>query len=137
MNTDEDFADEDLEPNPGLRALTNRIIGCAIAVHRAIGPGFAETVYQKALELEFAAHGVVFLAQAPLRVKYRDVLVGEGRADLIVAGLVVVELKSVDELASVHIAQTLSYLRASGLKVGILINFNVKKLVDGVRRVSL
>jgi GxxExxY protein len=114
--------------------LTGKIIGAAIAVHRELGPGKLESVYQKALAIELRAHGIPFRMQVPIPMLYRGESVGDFFADLIVDHKVIVELKAVDALRSVHRAQVLSYLRATKLELGLLINFNVRVLKDGVRR---
>ena len=117
--------------------LTERVIGAAISVHRALGPGYLESLYEEALSIELFAIGVPFVRQAPMAVRYRDVEIGHGRMDLLVDETLIVELKAVDSLAPIHIAQLLSYLRATGLRMGLLINFNVPVLKHGIRRVSL
>jgi len=114
--------------------LTGAIIGSAIAVHRELGPGKLESVYQRALEIELGARGIPYRKQVPIEMLYRGESVGDFFADLIVDRKVLVELKAVDALRSVHRAQVLSYLRATGLELGLLINFNVRVLKDGVRR---
>ena len=114
--------------------LTGAIIGAAIAVHRELGPGKLESVYERALAIELRARGVPFRAQVPVPMLYRGESVGDFFADLIVDRKVIVELKAVDALRSVHRAQVLSYLRATELELGLLINFNVRVLKDGVRR---
>jgi GxxExxY protein len=114
--------------------LTGRIIGAAIAVHRELGPGKLESVYERALAIELRAQSLPFRTQVPIPMLYRGESVGDFFADLIVDRKVLVELKAVDVLRSVHRAQVLSYLRATGLELGLLINFNVRVLKDGVRR---
>jgi GxxExxY protein len=114
--------------------LTGRIIGAAIAVHRELGPGKLESVYERALAIELRAQRLPFRTQVPIPMLYRGESVGDFFADLIVDRKVLVELKAVDVLRSVHRAQVLSYLRATGLELGLLINFNVRVLKDGVRR---
>jgi GxxExxY protein len=114
--------------------LTGTIIGAAIAVHRELGPGKLESVYERALAIELRAQGVPFRTQVPIPMLYRGESVGDFFADLIVDRKVLVELKAVDALRSVYRAQVLSYLRATGLELGLLINFNVPVLKDGVRR---
>jgi GxxExxY protein len=114
--------------------LTGAIIESAIAVHRELGPGKLESVYQRALEIELGARGIPYRKQVPIEMLYRGESVGDFFADLIVDRKVLVELKAVDALRSVHRAQVLSYLRATGLELGLLINFNVRLLKDGVRR---
>jgi GxxExxY protein len=132
----EPFVDEEMEPDPELKRLTNAIIGAAIEVHRHLGPGFAQSVYEAALAIEFESRGITVSRQHRFDVRYKGVLVGEGFLDFLVEGKVVVELKAVDSLASVHTSQVISYLRATHHKLALLINFNTKLLKDGVRRVS-
>ncbi len=117
--------------------LTERIIGCAIKVHRALGPGYLEVIYENALAFELSRCGLGVDRQRVVKVLYEGVEVGEHRIDLVVEGRVVLELKAVERLNDKHAAQVISTLRASGLKVGLLINFNEARLVDGVRRVVL
>jgi GxxExxY protein len=114
--------------------LTGKIIGAAIAVHRELGPGKLESVYERALAIELRAQRLPFRTQVPIPMLYRGESVGDFFADLIVDRKVLVELKAVDVLRSVHRAQVLSYLCATGLELGLLINFNVRVLKDGVRR---
>ena len=114
--------------------LTCTIIGAAIAVHRELGPCKLESVYERALAIELRARAVPFCAQVPIPMLYHGESVGDFFADLIVDRKVIVELKAVDALRGVHRAQLLSYLRATGLELGLLINFNVRVLKDGVRR---
>jgi GxxExxY protein len=119
-----------------LNALTNDIIGAAIEVHRVIGPGALESTYETCLSCEFVQRGMPFERQKPLPMVYRGWTLDCGyRIDLIVAGKVIVELKSVERLEPVHKAQVISHLRLSGCHVGLLINFNVKWLVDGIKRI--
>ena len=129
--------DEEDEPDPELNAITNGIIGAAIEVHRELGPGHEEHVYQKAMEVELAARGVPFLAQHRIELRYRGHVVGQGRLDFLIRDAVIVEIKSVETLARVHTAQALAYLRITHYRLAIVINFNVAKLIDGVRRVAL
>ena len=112
-------------------------IGCAIAVHRALGPGFLESIYKKAMCIELDARGLTYERERPIRVKYRDVEIPGQRVDLIVEGLIVVELKAVVRLDGVHRAQLISYLRTTGLRGGLLINFRVRVLKDGLQRIVL
>lgn len=115
--------------------ITETIIGAAIAVHRELGPGLLESTYESCLVYELAQRGLCVERQKPLAVVYREVRLDCGyRIDLLVQGKVVVELKSVDRLEAIHQAQLLSYLKLSGCKAGLLINFNVPMLRDGVRR---
>jgi competence protein ComEC len=113
-------------------------IGCAIAVHRALGPGFLESIYKKAMHIELANRGLSFESERPIQVKYAGIEITGQRVDLIVEGLIVVELKSVVRLDEVHRAQLISYLRTAGLRGGLLINFRVPVLREaGIRRVVL
>ena len=113
-----------------------RVIGAAIEVHRRLGPGYLESVYEEALAYEFELSGIGFQRQFLFALDYRGRPVGAGRLDFLVENAVVVEIKSVDALARVHAAQCLSYLRVTRFKLAILINFNVARLVDGVRRIA-
>lgn len=119
-------------------AVTGAVVEAAITVHRALGPGLLESVYQAAMAVELRASGIGFESQCELPVRYRGVLLPSRlRLDLVVAGRVIVELKSVQELHPIHRAQVLTYLKLSGFRRALLINFNVVRLVDGVVRVSL
>lgn len=112
------------------------IVDASLRVHRELGAGLLESVYEAALAYELMDRGLVVVRQAMLPVKYRGVMLGEGfRADLVVEAKVLVELKSVDSLAPVHGKQLLTYLRLSGLSLGFLINFGSPLLKDGIRRV--
>ena len=117
-----------------LNRLTEQIIGAAIEVHRRLGPGLVESVYETAMDHELALRGIARDRQVPIRIPYKDIEISGQRLDLLVEGKVIVELKAVESLAPIHRAQLLSYLRAAHLRVGLLINFNVPKLVDGVVR---
>ncbi len=117
------------------RALTEQIIGAAITVHKTIGPGLLESVYQQALTIELTHIGLRPVCQVPCYVTYRGVGLGLGyRADIVVNGLVLLELKAVEHVRQVHHAQILSYLRSTQLKVGLLINFNAPTIKDGLVR---
>ena len=115
--------------------LTKSIIGSAIHVHRVLGPGLLEGTYRACLLHQLAKDGFKVRQEVPVRVRYEDVILDAGyRADLIVDDQVLLELKAVEELLPVHGAQVLTYLKHSHLKVGLLINFNAPRLVDGLRR---
>lgn len=119
-----------------LRQITEKIIGSAIKVHRALGPGLLESAYEVCTAYELAQDGLRVEQQKPLPLIYREVKLDCGyRLDLCVEKEVIVEIKSVENLLPIHEAQLLSYLKLSGCKVGLLINFNVKILKDGIRRV--
>jgi GxxExxY protein len=107
-----------------LDAITDKIIACAIEVHRQLGPGLLEQTYETAMCVELTGAGVAFKRQASFSVIYKGSQIGEHRADLIVESAVVVELKSVERYDPVFMAQVLTYLRCTGLRVGLLINFN-------------
>jgi GxxExxY protein len=118
-----------------LNRITNTIIGGAIQVHRALGPGLLESAYEACLTFELKKRGLSVEQQWPLPLVYEEVKLECGyRLDLLVERVVVVEVKSVDAVAPIHDAQVLSYLKLSGCKVGLLINFNVLLLKDGIRR---
>jgi GxxExxY protein len=115
-----------------INPITERIIGCAIEVHRVLGCGLYESIYRSALSIEFAANGLRFEREARVAARYKGQVLGTFRVDFIVEGLVVVELKSVERMDPVFDAQLLTYLRLTGLRVGLLINFNSRLLKDGV-----
>ena len=118
-----------------LDKITEAVIGVAIEVHRALGPGLLESAYEACLVSELVRLGLGVEQQKPLPVAYRDVRLDCGyRLDLLVEGEVIVEVKSVERLAPIHEAQLLSYLKLSGCRVGLLVNFNVLRLKDGIRR---
>jgi len=118
-----------------MQDLTNRIIGLAIKVHRKLGPGLLESIYEECLCWELAHDGMTFKRQAPLSVIYEEMhLRGAYYADIIVERSVLLELKSVEHLLPVHEAQTLTYLRLSGCEVALLMNFNSVMLKNGLRR---
>ncbi|MEM1013099.1 MAG: GxxExxY protein [Planctomycetota bacterium] len=112
-----------------------QVIGAAIEVHRVLGPGLPEVLYEKALGHELTLQQVSHRRQAPVPVTYKGVVVGEGFMDLLVQDRLVVELKVVDDLHPLHLAQVRAYLSAARLRLGLLINFNVPILRDGIRRV--
>lgn len=117
---------------------TEHIIASAIEVHRALGPGLLESAYEACLVFELTQRGLYFQRQSPLPVVYKDVRIDCGyRLDLLVDRQIVVELKATDRIAPIHEAQLLSYLKLSGARVGLLINFNVKLLKEGIRRLVL
>jgi len=117
--------------------VSERIIGCAIEVHRYIGPGLLESVYESALSVELTERGLHFERQKSLPVIYKGSSIGEFRIDLLVEGCVIVELKSVERMDPIFSAQLLSYMRPGGYPLGLLINFNPKLLKDGVKRLIL
>jgi len=121
-----------------INEVTRDIIGAAVEVHRVLGPGLLESAYEVCLAHELAERGLAVDRQRALPVLYKGVRLDCGyRIDVVVNDLVIVELKAVEELTSVHEAQILSYLKLSGLPAGLLINFNVKLLKQGIRRFVL
>jgi len=120
-----------------LNQLTQDAIGAAIEVHRLLGPGFLEAVYEEALCIEFTMRGIPFERQTAVNVTYKGYPVGAGKIDLLVKEQLVIELKTVEILAPIHSAQVISYLKATGLQLGLLINFNVVLLKQGIKRIIL
>ena len=118
--------------------LSNRVIGCAIEVHRALGPGLLESTYQQCLAHELTLNRIPFLIEHPMPVQYKDVRLDCGyRVDLLVEDQLILELKSVAQLQGIHEAQLLTYMKLAGIKTGLLINFNVKQLKQGIKRFVL
>jgi GxxExxY protein len=120
-----------------IEGVARQIIGAAIEVHKRLGAGHLESHYEKALCVELALRGILFACQVPVRLEYKSHVVGEGRIDLIVADCVVAEIKTVESLLPIHKAQAISYLKITGLKLALLINFNVPVLKNGIKRVIL
>jgi GxxExxY protein len=108
--------------------ISRRVIGCAFAVANALGAGFLESVYENALCIELTEQGIAFERQAALQVVYKDRVIGNFVADLVVEGVLLVELKALRQLTTDHDAQVMNYLRASGLGVGLLLNFGAPRL---------
>lgn len=127
-----------MNPVPVGEALTREVIGCAITVHRELGPGMLESIYEECLCMELIRMGIPFERQHPVPVAYRGTPVGVGfRIDVLVAGEVVVEIKAVEQVLPVHESQLLTYLRFGGDRVGLLMNFHARSLTDGLKRFSL
>jgi GxxExxY protein len=120
-----------------INALTERIIGCAIEVHRQLGPGLLEGTYESALAIELECASIAFERQIPFPGLYKGRTIGEYRLDVFVEKQVVVEIKSVERFDPVFAAQVLTYLRITGAKVGLLINFNSRLLHEGIKRFIL
>ena len=112
-------------------------IGCAIAVHRSLGPGFLESIYKRAMHIELDAQGISYESEKAVTVSYRGIQIQGQRVDLVVKGLIVVELKAVARFDDVHQSQVMSYLKTTGLRGGLLINFRVPVLKAGLKRVVL
>ena len=118
--------------------LTSKIIGAAIDIHRALGPGLLESAYETCMGYELRLRKLKVESQKPIPIFYKDVMLDCGyRADLVVEDEIIVEIKSVSALAPIHESQLLSYLKLAGCKIGLLINFNVKFLKEGIRRMKL
>ena len=113
--------------------LSERVIGCAQKVSRELGAGFLEVVYENALALELEEEGIVFQRQHQLDIYYKTKFIGQYQADIVVENKLIVELKAVSSLSACHKAQVINYLRASGLNVGLLLNFGMSRL--GIQRV--
>ncbi len=129
-------------PGPSVQgerdSLTESVIGLAIEVHRALGPGLLESAYQECLCYELKAKGIAFGRQVALPVVYKSVKLDCGyRMDLVVDDRLVVELKTVEKILPIHEAQLLTYLRLSGIRTGLLLNFNTSVLKDGIKRMVL
>ncbi len=116
--------------------LSQITIGCAIEVHKALGPGLLESAYRECLYYELCEKGLYIEKEKPIPLIYKEVKLGTGyRIDILADNSLIIEIKSVDELNNIHLAQVLTYLKLSKLKLGLLINFNVTKLVNGIKRV--
>lgn len=115
--------------------LSKRVIGCAIEVHRALGPGLLEATYEHCLAHELTLAGIPFRLQHPLPVQYKGTRLDCGyRVDMLIDDKLIVELKSVDAIKGIHEAQLMTYMRLAGVKTGLLINFNVRVLRTGIKR---
>jgi GxxExxY protein len=125
------------EPDHLTDGLAQKVIGAAIEVHRHLGPGYLEGVYDEGLAIEFDLQGIPYERQKTIAVDYKGRDIGQGRLGFVVGGTLVVELKAVDSLLPIHTAQVISYLKASGCVLGLVINFNVPVLRKGIRRVVL
>jgi len=118
--------------------LSNRVIGCAIEVHRELGPGLLESTYEQCFAHELKLEGIKFQLQHPQPVQYKGIRIDCGyRLDILVENDLIIELKSVEKIKGIHEAQLLTYMKLSGAKIGLLMNFNVTKLKDGIKRFVL
>jgi GxxExxY protein len=118
-----------------VEAIVERVIGCAIEVHRRLGPGLCEGIYEDAMTVELNLEGLSYDRQRQVVIHYRDMPLRAQRLDLVVENAVVVEIKAVEQLHSVHRAQLVSYIRSAGLQVGLLMNFNGEVLKGNIKRV--
>lgn len=123
------------EPGADVDRLASAVIGAAIEVHRHLGAGFLESVYQQALAIELSTRNIPFVREAPIGLRYKGHRVGEAKLDILVADRLIVELKAVEALHPIHHAQVMNYLRATNLSLGLLINFNTLVLKDGIKRI--
>lgn len=129
---------EDKRKGLAFDELSNRVIGCALEVHRHLGPGLLESAYRQCLARELGAAGVPFRMEWPVPVDYKGLKIDCGyRADIVVGDSLIVELKSVDAINGLHEAQLLTYMKLAGFRTGLLINFNVRLLKEGIRRFVL
>lgn len=118
--------------------LSRNVIGCAIEVHRNLGPGLLESTYRQCLACELSHAGIPFQMEVPLPVRYKDILLDCGyRIDLLVSGDLILEIKCVETLLPIHQAQILTYMRLARIPIGLLMNFNVTKLQNGIKRFVL
>jgi len=141
MKTEKQLNHEGHEEHEGkikFDALSREVIGCAIEVHRELGPGLLESAYQRCLEHEMNTRGLAFQMEMQVPLRYKDARLDCGfRVDFIVEKALILELKSVDKLTSVHQAQLLTYMKLCNCQTGLLMNFNVKHLRDGIKRFVL
>ena len=115
--------------------LSNRVIGCALTVHRELGPGLLESTYEQCLAHELKLNGIVIKLQYPLPVEYKGARLECGyRVDLFIEEKPIIELKCVEQIKGIHEAQLLTYMKLAGVKIGLLMNFNVAKLKNGIKR---
>src|ERR1700751_1587976 len=118
--------------------LSRNVIGCAIEVHRNLGPGLLESTYRQCLAYELSQAGISFQMEVPLPIRYKGILIDCGyRIDLLVSGDLIIEVKSVETLLPIHQAQILTYMRLAKIPIGLLLNFNVMKLQNGIKRFVL
>ena len=135
MNVFDFHQRHDVKADPETEGLGTLAIGAAIEVHRHLGPGLPEIAYRKALAHELTLRGVECACEFPVPIVYKGLPVGDGRVDILVARRLVIEIKVVEALTTVHRAQAIAYLQALKLPLGLLINFNVAILKDGIKRV--
>jgi GxxExxY protein len=121
--------------SPEAEAIVAEVIDCGLTVHRELGPGFKEIIYERAYRLELDARGMKFKSETPLEVRYRSWMIPGQRIDLIVEDVVLVEIKAVPRLRQLHHSQVVSYLKTTGLRVGLLMNFNATRFKHGLKRV--
>jgi GxxExxY protein len=127
--------DARVEPSREVDELANAVIGAAIEVHKHLGPGYLESVYEEALAIELGLRGIPYHRQHPVSVAYKGAAVEEGRLDFLVGSQMIVELKAVENILPIHKSQLISYLKAMSLPLGLLMNFNVRMMRDGIQRI--
>ena len=120
-----------------LKEVTERIISCAMEVHSTLGPGLLESIYEEALAHEFTLRGITYEKQKEIALKYKGKEIGKHRIDYLIENEVIVELKAVETMVKIYEAQILTYLKATDKRVALLINFNVERLKDGIKRLIL
>jgi len=125
------------EPSKRVDDLAHQVIGAAIEVHRILGPGFLESVYEEALAIEFTLRNIPFERQKPIVLQFKGHNVGDSRLDFLVGEELVVELKAVENIHPIFPAKVIHYLKMSGLQLGLIINFHVVLLRDGIKRIAL
>ena len=126
-----------IEPSKDVDEVARNVIGSAIEVHRHLGPGYLERIYEAALATELEIRGIQYQQQEPIGVQYKGRDVGQTRIDLLVEHCLIVEVKAVEMLLNIHHAQLISYLKATGLRLGLLANFNTPLMKSGIKRVVL
>ena len=118
--------------------LTQKVIGCAIEVHKNLGPGLLESTYESCLVYELQQTGLSTKSQIKLPINYKNTTIDAGyRLDILIPKQLIIEIKTVDKLLPIHTAQLITYLKLSGIKTGLLINFNQVKLIEGIKRISV
>ena len=124
-----------MEPSYYLDELAKKVIGSAIEVHRNLGPGYLESVYENSLAIEFTKRNIQYRRQSEVQVNYKGENVGQGRLDFLIENQLIVELRTTEKLLPIHKAQVISYLKATGINLGLLVNFNIPVLKYGIQRV--
>jgi GxxExxY protein len=126
---------KNFDASPEAERIAAEVVDSAVEVHRHLGPGLAEALYEDALCVELGLRRISYVRQSPVSLEYKGVPIGQGRIDLLVGTLIVVELKAVESLLPVHHAQVLAYLKMTRLELGLLLNFNKPLMKDGIRRI--
>lgn len=132
---EQDPGDQLWEPDSEMNSLTHAVIGAAIEVHRELGPGLDESLFREAMCIEMTLRRIPFQKELEVDVRYKGRVIGKRRLDFLIAGKLILELKAVEQITSLHKAQVNTYLKITGLHLGLLINFNTIVLKDGIRRI--